>query len=81
MENTESEIQAIEEDENVKDEDEGRGFFKIIGEAKVFLEKIELIAADFSSMGKSLEEDGYKSDRYLNCEEKIKNQLMSISYI
>ena len=80
LENTESEIQAIEEDENIKDEDEGQASSKLLERQKVFLEKIELIAADFSSMGRSLEEDGYKSDRYLNCQEKIKNQLMSIRF-
>ncbi len=78
--NTESEIQAIEEDENVEDEDDGQASKKLLERQKVFLEKIEFIAADFSSMGKSLEEDGYKSDRYLNCQEKIKNQLMSIRF-
>ena len=80
LENTESEIQAIEEDENIKDEDEGQASSKLLERQKAFLEIIESIAADFSSMGKSLEEDGYKSDRYLNCQEKIKNQLMSIRF-
>ena len=80
LENTESEIQAIEEDENVKDEDDGQASSKLLERQKVFMEKIELIAADFSSMGRSLEEDGYKSDRFLNYQEKIKNQLMSIRF-
>ncbi len=78
--NTESEIKAIEEDENVKGEDDGQTSSKLLERQKIFMEKIELIAADFSSMGKSLEEDGYKSNRYLNCQEKIKNQLMSIRF-
>jgi len=77
--NTESEIKAIEEDEDVKD-DEGQVSSRLLERQKAFMEKIELIEADFSSMGKSLEEDGYKSDRYLNCQEKIKNQLMSIRF-
>ncbi|MDA9689142.1 RNA polymerase sigma factor RpoD [Betaproteobacteria bacterium] len=78
--NTESEIRAIEEDENVKDDDEGQISSRLMERQKVFMEKIELIAADFSSMGKSLEEDGYKSDKFLNFQEKIKNQLMSIRF-
>ena len=78
--NTESEIQAIEEDENVKNDEDGQASSKLLERQKVFLEKVELIAEDFSSMGKSLEQDGYKSERYLEFQEKIKNQLMSIRF-
>ena len=53
---------------------------KLLERQKVFLEKLKVISAEFSLMGKALDETGYKSDIYLASQEEIKTQLMSIRF-
>ena len=80
LSNTASEIKAIEEDEDVAEDKAGEMSAKLLERQKVFLEKLKVISAEFSSMGKALDETGYKSDIYLASQEEIKTQLMSIRF-